>query len=161
TNAETVRWLCELYLKREGGQLRSLEARRRTLERLVLPQIGNVPLSALRRSQIVRLLDKIQDQQGDRAADLALAYLRRSFNWHASRVDDFNSPIVSGMSRYNGRERARSRTLSDDELRALWVATKTAHPFHALIRFLLLTAARRDEAKRLPWSEIDRDGNWK
>src|SRR5215831_5500172 len=48
-NAETVRWLCELYLKREGGQLRSLEARKRTLERLVLPHIGTVPLSALRR----------------------------------------------------------------------------------------------------------------
>jgi integrase len=120
TSAETVQWLCELYLKREGGQLRSADARKRTFARLIFPQIGRVPLSALKRSQIVRLIDKIQDQQGDRAADLALAYLRRAFNWHASGVDDFNSPIVAGMARYNGRERARSRTLTDDELRALW-----------------------------------------
>jgi integrase len=160
TNAETVQWLCELYLRREGGQLRSAEVRKRTFERLIFPQIGRVPLSALKRSQIVRLLDRIQDQQGDRAADLALAYLRRAFTWHASRVDDFNSPIVSGMSRYNGRERARSRVLTDDELRAVWRATKAPHPFNELIRFLLLTAARRNEAKLLPWCEID-GADWK
>jgi len=157
--AETVQWLCEQYLKREGAKLRTVSDRVRAFERLVYPAIGNVPLAVLRRSHIVRHLDDIQDDCGDRMADLVLTYLRRVFNWHAARVDDFNSPIVRGMGRYNSKERARSRVVADDELRKIWLATETSQPFHSLVRFLLLTGARRNEARRLPWSEID-GGAW-
>jgi len=155
--AETVQWCCEQYLKREGDKLRTADVRVRAFERLVYPAIGDVPLLALRRSQVVKLLDHIQDTCGDRKADLVLAYLRRAFNWHASRVDDFSSPIVKGMGRYNGKERERSRVLTDDELRKIWLATEpdqAANPYHALVRLLLLTGARRNEARLLPWSEI-------
>ena len=152
--AETVQWLCEQYIKREGDKLRSIDVRKRAFAQLVYPEIGDVPLSALRRSQIVKLLDRVQDQNGDRRADLVLAYLRKVFNWHASRTDDFSSPIVKNMGRYNGKERERSRVLTDDELAKIWAATETPHPYHALVRFLLLTGARRDEARRLPWPEI-------
>jgi integrase len=155
TNAETVQWLCKQYLKREGDKLRSVSDRVRAFDRLVYPAIGDVRLADLRRSYIVKFLDTLQDGNGDRMADLVLSYLRRVFNWHASRVDDFSSPIVRGMGRYNAKERERSRVLSDAELRKIWIATETPTPFNCLIRFLLLTGARRSEAKRLPWSEID------
>jgi integrase len=105
------------------------------------------------------MLDRVEDAHGARNADLCLAYLSRAFNWHASRVDEFRSPLVRGMNRLNTKERARSRTLTDDEIRKLWTATepsdKAAQPFHALVRFLLLTGARRNEATLLPFSEID------
>ena len=157
--ADTVQALCENFLKREGAKLRTLEDRRRDLKRLVYPVIGNVPISALRRSQVVKMLDRVEDAHGARNADLYLAYLSRAFNWHASRVDEFRSPLVRGMNRLNTKERARSRTLTDDEIRKLWTATepsdKAAQPFHALVRFLLLTGARRNEATLLPFSEID------
>ncbi len=125
-------------------------------ERLVYPAIGDEPISTLKRSQIVRLLDKIQDGSGDRTADLALAYLRKVFNWHAGRSDDFRSPIVKGMGRYVGKERVGTRVLTDDEIRAIWQATEPdPTPFHALVRFLLLTAGRRNEVRELTWAEID------
>jgi integrase len=151
---ETVRWVCEEYLRREGGKLRNASDRRRALERLVYPTLGNTPVASLRRSQVVRLLDDIQDNSGDRMADITLSYLRRALAWHAGRVDDFNSPIIAGMGRYNASERARSRTLSDDELRKIWHASATPHPFHAFVRFLLLTGCRRSEAQLLTWPEI-------
>jgi integrase len=156
---ETVRWVCEEYLKREGGTLRNAADRRQALERLVYPALGDIPLAALRRSQIVRLLDDIQDHNGDRMADLTLAYLRRALKWHAHRVDDFSSPIIEGMGRYNAGERARSRVLTDDELRAIWIATDMLHPFHVFVRFLLLTGCRRSEARLLTWDEI-KGGDW-
>jgi integrase len=159
-NAETVQWICESYLQREGDKLRTLAARQRTLEQMVYPRIGDVALAVLRRSHIVKLIDKIQDDNGDRAADLALAYLRKIFNWHASRVDDFSSPIVRGMGRYDSKAHERSRVLTDDEISSLWRASETAHPFNALVRFLLLTASRRNEARQLPWTEID-GTDWK
>src|SRR5262249_16427015 len=90
-----------------------------------------------------------------------LGILSRIFNWHASRSDDFRSPIIRGMARTKISERARDRILTDDELRAVWRASQApTGPFHALVRFLLLTAARRSEAAKMRWSELDgRDWN--
>jgi integrase len=155
----TVRALCETYLSREAGKLRTGRERRRALERLVYPEIGHIPLADLKRSHIVKMLDGIEDRNGTKMADLTLAYVRKVFNWHAGRVDDFNSPIVRGMSRYDAKANQGTRVLSDDELRKLWAATEpnatAPQPFHALVRFLLLTAARRDEARELTWPEIN------
>lgn len=157
--ANTVRALCENYLHREAGRLRSGRLRKRTLERLVYPAIGDVPLSELRRSHIVAMLDDIEDRCGAKMADLTLAFIRKIFIWHASRVDDFNSPIARGMGRYDAKANQGTRVLTDDELRAIWEAAEGRQPFHALVRFLLLTGARRAEATGLPWSEV-KDGVW-
>jgi len=160
--ADTVQALCENYLKREGAKLRTEHARKLVLERLIFPEIGGKPLTELKRGDITRLLDKIEDTNGTKMADLALAYIRKVFSWHAGRVDDFNSPIVKGMSRYDAKANEGTRVLSDDELQKIWAATEPSknppQPFHALIRFLLLTGARRSEANLLPWSELSADG---
>jgi integrase len=163
TKTNTVQALCENYLKREGNKLRTEHARKTTLERLVYPAIGDKPLADLKRSHIVAMLDDIEDENGTKMSDLVLAYVRKIFNWHAGRVDDFNSPIVQGMGRYDAKANQGTRVLSDDELCAIWKATEpdemAPQPFHALIRFLLLTGARRAEASEMPWSEID-GSNW-
>ena len=93
------RALCENYLKREGASFAPSKTVKRDLERLVYPVIGHEPVAALRRGQVVRMLDGIEDKCGARTADLQLAYLSRVFNWHASRSDEFRSPLVRGMSR--------------------------------------------------------------
>jgi integrase len=77
--------------------------------------------------------------------------------FHASRSDDFRSPIVRGMGRGSGQ--ARSRILDDDELRAIWKATADYPVFGLLLRFILLTATRRHEAGQMTWAEID-GGIW-
>ncbi|MGB8547988.1 MAG: integrase, partial [Xanthobacteraceae bacterium] len=88
-------------------------------------------------------------------ADLVLTYVGRLFNWHAIRDDSFRSPIVRGMARTNGKERARSRILNDDELRAAWKAAgETTGPFGPFVKFVLLTATRRHEAGHARRSEI-------
>jgi len=62
------------------------------------------------------------------------------------------------MKRTTSKERARSRTLSDDELRAVWcAASKDEGLFGPFVMFLLLTAARRSEAAKMTWDEIDGD----
>jgi integrase len=153
--ANTVKAICEEYLEREGAKLRSGEARRSTFERLVYPKYGPWPIEDIKRSDVVRLLDKIEDERGPVMADRTLAALRRVFTWHASRSDDFRSPIVPGMARTSAEERARERTLSDDELRAVWTAAKAAvGPFGYLVRFILLTAVRRNEAARMSRGEV-------
>jgi hypothetical protein len=76
----------------------------------------------INRSDIIRLLDRIADENGAPMADHTLAYLRRVMNWHAARSDDFRSPIVRGMARTRPSQRRRQRSLSDDEIRAVWRA---------------------------------------
>jgi len=152
--------VAEGYFAHEGKKLRTGEERRRTLARLVYPVMGSSPIADIRRSDLVRLLDNIEDKSGPVMADRTLAYIRKIMNWHASRSDEFRSPIVRGMTRTSGNERARARILADGELRSIWKAAEaTAGPFGAFIKFLLLTGARKSEASRLPWDEIV-DGVW-
>ena len=158
--ADTFEAVATEYMRREGKKLRSADWRQRALERHVFPIIGNRPIGEIRRSEIVRLLDEIEEGSGGPMADQTLAVIRRMFNWHATRSDDFRSPIVRGMARTKPKERARSRTLTDDEIRSVWKAADTVEgPFGRYVQFVLLTAARRSEAGAMTWAEI-KDGNW-
>jgi len=160
TGKDTLKAVCENYLVREGDRLRTTIRRRQALQRLVYPTLGALPINQIRRSDVSRLLDHVQDQCGDAMADGVLALLRRIGNWHAARDDDFKNPIVRGMARRTPDQRERDRTLTDDELRAVWHAAEAfASPWGQFIRFLLLTAARRSEVAGISWSEIS-NGNW-
>ena len=167
----TFRAIAEEYLKREGSRLRSADWRRRVLHRLVYKTLGEHPIGEIRRSEIVRLLDKIdagelKDDDGDKIkggpvmADRTLAVIRKIMNWHATRSDDFRSPIVRGMARVKAKERARERTLTDDELQAVWkAAAATEGPFGAYVQFVLLTASRRNEVADMERSELS-EADW-
>jgi integrase len=160
--SDSLQSVAEEYLRREerAGQLRTLDQRRAMLKRLVYPRLGARPIHEIKRTDIVRMLDKIEDSSGARTADYTLAVLRRIMNWHAGRSDDFRSPIVRGMARTKPKERARERVLSDTELKAVWNAAEAAPgPFGCLVQFLLLTAARRMEAAGLRRSELE-NGDW-
>ena len=150
----TVRAVCENYLKREGKKLRTLRQQQGALRRLVYPVLGDKLISDVRRSDINRMLDRIEDTSGERSAELSLQHLRKIFNWFAIQTDDFHNPIIRGMSRYKTADHRRKRTLGDDELQQIWQATETDDAFSALLRFLLLTGARRSEAAGLTWGEI-------
>jgi integrase len=63
------------------------------------------------------------------------------------------------MARTKATERARDRTLTNDEIRKLWGAAEGSRtPYARMLQFILLTGARRAEAAELPWSEIDGTG---
>jgi integrase len=150
----TLEYIANEYFRRQGRSIRTMQERKDTLERAVLPKLGKHQIEQIRRLDIVHLLDQIEDERGPGAADKALAFLSRLFNWHATRVDDFKSPIVRGMRRYSSREHARHRVLTDNEIRRVWKACDRPGPFPALVRFLLLTATRRCEASKMTRAEI-------
>jgi integrase len=145
----------ERFLKVEGPKLRSVNVRRQQLERLIYPAIGVRPIADIKRSEIVRLLDKIETTNGPAMAQAVLSIIRRTMGWHAARSDDFRSPVVRGMGRVNAKERARERTLTDDEIRRVWKAAAGFEgPEGHFIHFLLLTGARRNEVAGLRFDEL-------
>jgi integrase len=154
---ETLKDICELYLAREGDKLRNTKWRKGVFDRHIYPTLGARPIAEIRRSEIVRLLDQIEEGSGAAMATQTLALIRKVMNWHATRSDDFLSPIVRGMARTQRSEQARERTLSDDELRKIWRTNNGI--FSAYVRFLLLTAARRNEAAQMTWAEVAK-GDW-
>ena len=141
-----------------NGKIRTAPRQQHDLERQLLPALGHRPVIEIKRSEITAVLDNIEMQSGPVSADRALALIRRILNWHATRADNFVPPIVKGMARTKTKERARSRILNDSEIRQIW-NTDQAGAFPALVRFLLLTGARRAEAARMQWEEID-GVNW-
>jgi integrase len=154
TQANTFQLVASEYFARKAKDHRSRAWSEAVMVRLVYPSLGTRPIDAITRSELVRLLDRIEDERGPIMANRALGIISRAMNWHASRSDSFRSPIVRGMAR--GAEQARSRILSDDELRAIWLACDGGG-FGAMLRFILLTATRRNEARFAAWSEIDGD----
>jgi integrase len=155
----TLKAITDEYLVREQMRLRSIDHRRSAFERLVYPELGAKQIGDIKRSDIVRLLDKIEDERGPRMAHVTLAYISKLMNWHAARDDSFRTPIVRGMGRVKPKERARDRILTDDELRAVWRAAEASTaPFGRMVRFILLTTARRTEAAAMPWTELN--GEW-
>jgi integrase len=155
----TLEAVAKEYLKRDGAKLRSKGERERILKKYLYPTLGARPMDSIKRSEIIKLLDRIADDHGPVMADHALAMLRRVMSWHAVRDDDFKSPIIKGMARTSIKERARSRTLDDDELRAIWrTAEALATPYARLLQFILMTATRLREAAHMKRAEINAGG---
>jgi integrase len=73
--------------------------------------------------------------------------------------------VMSGLQEANpvaltakpAPEKSRERVLSDAELKAVWRATDARRDDDRVVRLLLLTGCRRDEAGRMRWSELDGD----
>jgi integrase len=157
TEADTLVAISEEYLRREGPRLRSIGQRRSDLT-LLYPSLGRLPIDQIRRGQYARALDHIADNNGPVRADRVLAAVKKLLSWHAER-SDFISPLGRGGRRTSTKERARTRVLSDAELKAVWQTAETfPGPFGAYLQFTLLTATRRSEAAGLRRSELTDDG---
>ena len=106
----------EYLAHRDVTKLRSSDEKRGTFERYIFPTLGSRPLAEIKRSEIVRLLDRVKHKNGPGAANNAFKVLSRFFTWYIPRADDeFRSPIVRGT--YRQTKSNGARTLSDDEIR--------------------------------------------
>jgi integrase len=150
------------YVRNKERPLRSADQIQSAFDRLVKPRIGKIGVYELRRSHVAEMLDKVEDEAGPVQADRVRAYLRKALSWYAERDDEFNlnAAFVRVGARANPKERARTRVLSDDELRTIWPLLSEAGTFGALLKTLLLTAQRRDEVANMVWTEIGADGIW-
>jgi integrase len=149
----------------QSGGLRSADEITRVFKVYVRPRLGNKAIHELARSDIVKLLDEIEDGGAPVMADRTLAHLRKALNWYATRDEKFNTPVVKGMARTKPNERARTRILDDQEIRDLWTALDDLRAgqapacFPSFVRALFLTATRLRMASDMAWDEI-KDRDW-
>ncbi len=150
------------YVRNKDQPLRSADHIESAFNRLVKPRLGKLGVYELRRSHVAEMLDRIEDEVGPVMADRTRAYLRKALSWYGERDDQFNltAVFVRVEPRANPKERARTRVLSDEEIRAIWPALTEAGTFGDLVKMLLLTAQRRDEVAQMRRKEIGEDGIW-
>jgi integrase len=156
---DTVADVVATWVRRhvKARNLRTGDELQRVIERHVLPVWRDRAFTDIKRSDIARLLDSVEDAHGAWVADSVLAVLRSVAAWYATRHDDYTPPFVKNMRRVAAHARKRNRILADDELRAVWLAAETNGVFGAFVRVLLLTAQRREKAATLKWSDLDGD----
>jgi integrase len=155
--------------RKKEGPLRSAGEIQRIFDTYVYPAWGDLPFLSIRRGRVAALLDSIEEGKagpsgtmgGPVMADRTLAALSKLFNWYQVRdpEEEYVSPIVRGMRRTNAKARARSRILSDDEIRALWSAAGDKGAFGAFVKLLLLTGQRRAKVAAMKWADVQ-DGVW-
>jgi integrase len=161
--ADTFSAVSQNWIKRhvEPNGLRTAPEIKRILDKHILPTWRDREFTAIRRSDVAALLDKVQDNHGPRQADTVLDVLRAIMFWFATRHDSYNPPVVRGMKRQSTKARARARILTDDEIRAVWKLAEANGTFGAIIRIALLTAQRRAKIVSMKWSDIDDNGVWR
>jgi hypothetical protein len=158
---DVVKNFIELHAKKNN---RSWRETQRIFNTYVLPEWRNLSITQIKRRDVSDLLDKIESKKikrngeflgGAVTADATLAALSKLFNWHATRTDDFVSPIVRGMRRAKSpKERARQRIVSDHELRVMWPILSDMGTYGAAVKCMLLTAQRVKTVGRMRRSEI-------
>ncbi|MFM6830674.1 MAG: tyrosine-type recombinase/integrase [Novosphingobium sp.] len=142
----------ELYLQSNWPD--TWPEQQRILENVLKPRWGKKSLIALKRADMVKLMDDYADRPGSRKVVHSL--LRKLFNWAVDREDIEVSPLA-GMKAPKACP-SRRRVLGQEELICLWHATAQAGwPWGPFVRLLLLTMQRRQEVAEMDWSEIDLD----
>jgi integrase len=129
-------------------------AAERIFKRLVLPAWRGRTIDSIRRRDVIDLVESVA---ADRPylANRTLGVLSKFFNWLCAR-DELAASPAQGVDRPH-KEEVRQRTLSDAELRALWLACAGDGPFGSALQVLALTGARRNEVSHMTWSEIDEE----
>lgn len=160
--------VADRFLKMHAVNIRTTRETVRIIDVYLRPLFGDRQINDIGRADIVALLDKVESKTfkgakgkmlgGPVQADRVLAQLRKLMNWHATRDDTFQSPIVPGMARTKPRERARTRVLSDAEIRLIWPSLHGT--YGNALKVLFYTAQRVGEVGQMRRSQIGPDGVW-
>ena len=145
--------LAQRYLSQYAVNKRTGAEDERILNHDVLPRWGKVKAKAIRKRDVVILLDKILERGATTQANRTFACVRKLFNWAAQKDLVEGSPCAGIKA--PSKERTKDRVLTDDEIRAFWNLSALSPRIQAALRLQLLLAQRIGEVVGMRWDEID------
>ena len=117
------------------------------------------PITSITAHDVVAVIDAVIARGARHQARNVFGYARRLFGWAIARgVYGITSSPLDRMKPRDliGEKKARTRTLTDPEIIALWrAAGRLGYPYGPLFQLLLLTGQRRSEIAEASWREID------
>lgn len=161
--ARTVGQLADDYFERVIlGRWKHPNIVRSRIERDIKPNIGSMNAKDVRPPHIDEMLKKIVARGAPTTANDVLRWLRRIFDFGIKRGHlEMNPAAAFDLSDAGGREKARDRWLTLDELVVLFEAMRRTAGFttentHA-VRLLLILAVRKQELTAARVAEFDLD----
>ncbi|MGB3036013.1 MAG: Arm DNA-binding domain-containing protein, partial [Methyloceanibacter sp.] len=88
--------------------LRSLYEYKRLLHKHLLPEWGGREFTSIKRIDVAKLLDTVEDEAGARSADYVLSLISGITNWYAKRDGEYVSPLIRGLYRHSIKAHART-----------------------------------------------------
>jgi integrase len=154
----TVADLIDAYFRDpEKARLRSREEIERRLNYNVVPAIGTVKLSELRRRDVRTVTDAILRRGAKVEATRVIEDVRAMVRWAVENEYLDSNPLI-GMGK-PGEATTRDRVLSDFEIKTLWYglpeALRRSEACQRIIKLCLVTGQRVGEVAGLRRAEID------
>jgi integrase len=156
----SLRSVIDEYLAFKARDLRPKTMREitRYLTGTYFKPLHGVPVDKVSRKDIASRLVAIIREHGPVVAAKARAALTSLFAWSMQMGLIEHNPVVGTIQPDAGKP--RERTLSDDELAAIWRACKDDE-YGRIVRLLILLAARRAAVGGMSWPEFDLErGLW-
>jgi integrase len=132
----------------------SIQAAERVFRRDVLPAWRHLSVQSVTRRDVIELIESIAVDR-PYLANRVRELLHKFFEWLRGRDVLMVNP-VSGVERPHQEEK-RQRWLTDDEIRALWLACEHEGAFGQAFKLLLCLGARRNEVSHMKFSELDEE----
>lgn len=145
-----------IKIRRRDG-LRRVQDDEWDFNRDCLPKWRGKPVDEITMADILDVVEGIRDRGAERQALNMAQKIGTFLNWCADEELIIASPyrpkrIASAI----GKKKSRSRKLTDDEIRAFWVAIHDMGPVERdVYKLLLLTGQRLNDIARMSWSEVD------
>jgi integrase len=148
----------EFVAKHLRGKRKAVDAERE-IRRELIPRWAGKPVSDITRRDVVKLVDEIVARGAKYQAHNVLGHVRKFFNWAINRglYGIEHSPCDRlRPAELIGTREPRQRTLTDDELRAVWrAAGRMGYPWGPMYQLLMLTGQRKTEVSDARWGEFD------
>lgn len=161
----TVGALADEYFERNIlGRWKHPNIVRARIEKDIRPGIGSVRVEDVKPAHIDAMLQAIVKRGAPTIANDVLRWTRRMFDYAVKRhMVAYNPTAAFDLADAGGKEHARDRALSRDELAQLFAAMRVAAGFsvenYHSVRLLLLLAVRKSELVCSRVEEFDLDRN--
>src|SRR5262249_7569834 len=155
-DADSFGQLAASYLERHAKRnKRSWKTDEEVLNRDVLPKWRHRGARDIAKRDVRDLIQRIVDRGAPIMANRTFEIVRRIFTWAIAEDYLSISPCV-GLEK-PAKENRRDRVLTEDEIRAVWMAAEKEAPFIAAIfKLRLVTAQRGGEIVSMRRTDIDR-----
>ena len=144
----------ELHVRRKN-RISTARVTENIFNRIIVPAWRDRTIDSIRRRDIIDLVEDVAASGRGYHANRTCAVLSKFFAWLVAR-DALTFSPVTGVERPH-KEKTRSRVLTDDELRVLWLACGHEGASGEAIRLMTLTGARRGEVGEMSRREVDQD----
>ncbi len=155
--ADTFAALAEDYIIRHAKKnKRSWQEDQRIINRELIPHIGKMKATEIRRRDVIRILDRIADRGSPVMSNRTLACVRKIFSWAENEDEILSSPVRGVTPRV--REEPRQRALDNDEVSVFWTSLPSLPIIPAVVdilRLCLLTGQRVGEVTGMKREEIN------